>query len=330
MLCLNSYGVLFKVEIFGESHGQNVGVLLDGVPTGIPLQVADFHTDLARRKPQKYGTPRKEDDEITLATGVNNGYTTGAPLLILFANNNIRSKDYAFILDTPRPSHADLVAKVKYRGYNDINGGGHFSGRLTLGLVAAGVVAKKIKDFKVKATIERLKDSEDKEMFAQILEAAKNNQDSVGGIIKVEAEVPVGLGEPFFDSVESVLSHLIFSVPAIKGVSFGSGFRGTEYTGSEYNDLIVAANGQTKTNHDGGINGGITNGNKLEINVAVKPTPSIGKSQSTYSFKEGKMVDLAIAGRHDTAIILRMPVILEAVVNIGLVDLYLRGLKDGV
>lgn len=325
MLFLNSFGTLFKVSIIGSSHGPMVGVLIDGVKPGLKMTKDLFSDQLARRKPGAYGTPRKEDDEPVFLSGVFNDYTTGAPLLISFENNNQKPKDYETLKSIYRPSHSDYVANLKYHGFNDYRGGGTFSGRLTLGLVAAGVVADSIYKFDISSEIESLNGVMDKTLFKDILEKAKIEGDSVGGVVKITVKnMKKALGEPYFDSVESVLSHLLFSVGAVKGVSFGAGFSGTKMLGSAYNDLFINKDGKTLTNHDGGIQGGITNGNDLVINVAVKPTPSIKKSQETFDFKNEKMTNLQIEGRHDQAIILRSLVVLESAVKIGLVDLYLR------
>lgn len=322
---MNSFGKIFRISIYGESHGPEVGVLIDGIKPGLTLTNEDFVSDLARRKPSIFGTPRKENDEVLIKSGVFNGYTTGAPILICTENKNTNSKDYTTLKYHFRPSHSDFTANYKYSGYNDYRGGGHFSGRLTFGLVCASVVAKKIKNFDVTSEIISLKGITDKSLFKNILEEATLTGDSVGGIVKLTCTNPnIGLGEPFFDSFESELSHLLFSVPAVKGVSFGAGFEGTKMYGSEYNDSILDNSGHTKTNHDGGINGGLTNGNKIEVYVAIKPTPSIKKSQETFNFKENKIEELKIEGRHDTAIILRILVVLESCLNICLTDFYLR------
>lgn len=322
---MNSFGQAFRISIYGESHGNEVGILIDGVKPGIKLDVKDFELDLSRRKPSTYGTPRKEDDNIMIKSGVFNGYTTGAPILIATQNNNTNSKDYSLLSYHFRPSHSDFVANYKYKNFNDYRGGGHFSGRLTFGLVCAGVVAKKIKKFNVTSEIVSLKGITNKDEFENILEEAKLKGDSVGGIVKLTCSNPdIGLGEPFFDSFESELAHLLFSVPAVKGVSFGAGFNGTNLFGSQYNDLINDKNGSTISNNDGGINGGITNGNDIEVYVAIKPTPSIKLTQETYNFKSDKIEELKIEGRHDTAIILRSLVVLESCLNICLTDFYLR------
>lgn len=317
---MNRWGRVLCVSIFGESHGEGVGVILDGCPSGISLSVDDFLSDLARRKAGAKGTtPRTESDIPMLLSGIFDGKTTGAPLTIWFENANIRSKDYSSVLQQPRPGHADFVANKKYYGCQDYRGGGHFSGRLTLALVAAGVVAKKIiEEVTICAEIEMIKGSKNIE---QVLDEAMARKDSVGGVIRCEAEnIPIGWGEPFFDSVEATIAHLAFSVPAIKGIAFGSGFGAAEMWGSEHNDLIISDNGKTQTNHSGGVNGGITNGNKLVFKVAVKPTSSIGKLQNTMNLSSGEMVDMQIKGRHDACIALRVPVVIEAITALALAD----------
>ncbi|MCP4219178.1 MAG: chorismate synthase [bacterium] len=318
---MNSYGKYFKISIYGESHGHEVGVLIDGCPPGIPLELPDFNEDLLRRKSGAKGTtPRLEKDAPILKSGVFNGHTTGAPILITFENTNTRSKDYAGLKDIPRPGHADFTATYKYGGFHDYRGGGHFSGRLTLGLVAAGVVAKKIiAPMKVRA---KLKEAGGETDIDAALEKAMAAKDSIGGIVECEVgNVPKGLGEPFFDSVEAVLSHMMFSIPAIKGIQFGSGFEAARMTGSQHNDLIIDTQGTTETNYAGGINGGISNGNPITFNAAVKPTPSIGLPQYTMDMKTGKRTQLQIEGRHDTCIALRVPVVVECAAAIVLADL---------
>lgn len=329
MNILNNIGYLYKTTIFGASHEDYCGVLIEGVKPGLKIEEADFWPSLDRRRPGAYGTPRKESDKPLLVSGIYNSYTTGQPLLIMFKNENKKSSDYDKLINHPRPSHADFVANVKYHGYNDPRGGGPFSGRLTLGLVASGVVASKIFPIEIQSEIISLKGESNKEKFKEILAQAKEELDSVGGIIRLTIKnLPIGLGEPYFSSMESELARAIFSVGAVKGVSFGSGFSGTSLFGSEFNDLIIDNQGHTKTNNNGGINGGISNGNDVVINIAVKPTPSIGKKQATFNFKEQQIKDLEIGGRHDTAIILRMPVVLESVCQMVITDLYLRGKAD--
>lgn len=320
---MNHFGRLFQVNIFGESHGSSVGVLIDGVKSGIKLSQEDFISDLSRRKSGGLGTtPRIEEDRVFIESGVFNGYTTGGAILLRFLNNNTKSKDYSNLVNQPRPSHADYVAGIKYNGYQDYRGGGAFSGRLTLGLVAAGVVAKKmLEGVKFNTFITNLGGETNPEKFNDILKTVVDKKDSIGGIVKVCVDgIEVGLGEPYFDSLESVISHLLFSVGGVKGVSFGKGFDAVNMYGSEFNDLIVDKEGHTLTNNNGGINGGISNGNQIIVNAFVKPTPSIGVPQQTYSFKEEKVSELIINGRHDAAIILRAQVVIEACVAIALAD----------
>jgi chorismate synthase len=320
---MNSFGRIFRISIFGESHGPMVGVVIDGCPAGIALSEDDFTTDLQRRKAGAAGTtPRQEEDAPKIASGVFNNKTTGAPLTIIFENNNVRSSDYDAIRNTPRPGHADYVLDKKFNGFNDYRGGGHSSGRLTLCLVAAGVVAKKILgDISINATLAEAGGNSDIEAAIQ---KAIVDQDSIGGIVSCSVlGLPVGLGEPFFDSVESVISHLIFSVPAIKGIEFGSGFSGSHMKGSEHNDAITDAEGTTATNHAGGVNGGITNGNELFFRVAVKPTSSTPKEQQTWNKATGKVEPFTVKGRHDLCIALRVPVVVEAAAAIALADMKL-------
>ena len=321
---MNAFGKLFKVSIFGESHGTSVGIVIDGCPAGLPLKQADFENDFSRRKIGAKGTtPRQEPDTPRIMSGVFNDRCTAAPLMILFENTNTRSGDYSQLKDTPRPGHADFTGHYKFGGYQDYRGGGHFSGRLTLGLVAAGVVAKKmIAPTSVTSSILEVGGSSDIEAA---LDRAIENKDSIGGIIECSiTSVPAGLGEPFFDSVEAVLSHMIFSIPAIKGIEFGAGFRAAKMTGSEHNDNIVSTQGSTETNHAGGINGGISNGNEICFRVAVKPTSSTHQTQRTINLLSGEMEDLTIEGRHDTCIALRVPVVVEAAAAIVTADLMLQ------
>lgn len=322
---MNTIGTLFKVSIFGESHGQVVGVLVDGVPAGISLTEEDFYHDIEMRKPKKKGTtPRKEADIPHIMSGVFNGYTTGSAILITFNNENINDNDYSNLVTQPRPGHADYTGHIKYDGFNDYRGGGAFSGRLTLAIVAAGVIAKKILPFEFNSRIKSLKGEKDITKFEQIVEEAMKNRNSVGGTIEVTVKNMIqGLGEPYFDSVESRLSYILYSIGAVKGVSFGVGFDGESLYGSEYNDLIIDKEGHTKTNNNGGINGGITNGNDLIVNVFVKPTPSISLPQETFNFKTGKVETLEVKGRHDACIALRAPIVIENAIAIALCDLYL-------
>ena len=325
---MNSWGEKFRVTLWGESHGAQVGVSIDGVPAGIALCEEDFMADLERRKSGAAGTtPRRESDLPHIVSGVYRGYTTGAPLTINFLNENTRSGDYKSLEVHPRPSHADLVARQKWNGYNDPRGGGHFSGRITLALVAAGVVAKKILGSGVgfSTDIIAIGGCTDKEQFATIIEQAQRAQDSIGGVVECRINgIKAGIGEPFFDSVESQIAHLLFSVPAVKGVEFGAGFKAAEMLGSEHNDPICDAEGHTSTNNAGGIVGGISNGNEIVVRAAIKPTASISAEQQTYNFESDKVEGLVIKGRHDVCITLRAAVVVEAAAAIALADLSLR------
>ncbi len=317
---MNTFGTAFRVSILGESHGECIGILVDGCTAGLPLSASDFSSDIARRKPGAKGTtPRKEDDIPQIKSGVFNGKATGAPILILFENKNADSSAYEKIKDTPRPGHADFAAKMKYGGFNDYRGSGHFSGRLTLALVAAGVIAKKVlKGVKIGARVLETGD----------VEKAAKEGDSVGGTVECRAGgLPAGLGEPFFNSAESLISHVAFSIPAIKGIEFGAGFSSAKMLGSECNDEILNADGKTKTNNAGGINGGITNGNELVFRVAVKPTSSVSKEQRTVNLKTGNAERMTVEGRHDACIALRVPVVLEAAAAIALADMMLMEQK---
>lgn len=323
---MNSFGRLFRITIFGESHGPATGVVMDGVPAGIPLCTEDFMADLARRRAGAPGTtPRREKDMPEFLSGLYRGHTTGAPLTIVFKNENVNTDDYLPFIDHPRPSHADLTATRKYGGYNDPRGGGHFSGRMTLPLVAAGVVAKKIMPAATFHTnLTAIGGCTDPKQFEHIVAEASRRGDSVGGIVECCVDAAgTGLGEPFFDAAESIIGHLLFAIPAVKGVEFGAGFAAASSCGSENNDRIVSADGTTASNHDGGINGGITNGNSLVVRAAVKPTPSISRPQQTFHLAAGQTQTLSIAGRHDTCIALRAAVAVEAAVAIALADLLL-------
>ncbi len=321
---MNSFGKIFRVSIFGESHGKWVGVTIDGCPAGVPITETDLLPDLGRRKAGAAGTtPRKESDIPTFVSGVFNNHTTGAPITIIFENNNTRSADYNAIRNTPRPGHADFVLQKKHNGFNDYRGGGHSSGRLTVALVAAGVIAKKLlNEVKIEATLSEAGGNSDIE---EAIEQAIEKQDSIGGIVSCRVSgLQIGVGEPFFDSVESVISHAIFSIPAVKGIEFGAGFAATRMTGSQHNDAITNAEGATQTNNAGGINGGISNGNEIYFRVAVKPTSSTPQTQHTWNSESGTVAPFTVKGRHDLCIALRVPVVVESVTAIALADLQLR------
>jgi len=325
------------MTIYGESHGTGVGLVLDGCPAGLPLKVEDFEIDIERRKGgiQKGTTPRQESDLPIFKTGIFNNRTTGAPITIFFENNNTRSGDYEKLRAIPRPGHADFVAHEKFGGYEDYRGGGHFSGRLTVALVAAGVIAKKLLMLvhtEMRAEIKEIAGMTDLEAG---LQKAIDAKDSVGGIIECRVQnLPASLGEPFFDSVESLISHAVFSIPAVRAIEFGTGFAAARMFGSEHNDAIADITGRTITNHAGGVVGGISNGNELVFRIAIKPTSSTPKEQETFNRETGVREMFSVKGRHDLCIALRVPVVLEAVTALVLADLLLleqkipRILKD--
>ena len=326
---MNSFGRKLRVQIFGQSHGEYVGIIIDGCPPGVPIKPEDFKEDIDRRKPGAKGTtPRKEDDIPEIISGVFNERSSGAPLTILFKNSNTRSGDYEKQRAVPRPGHADFVAHKKFKGFEDFRGGGHFSGRLTVALVAAGVVAKKVleslsldKKINIHSSIVEIGGETNLEKG---LQNAIDAKDSVGGIVECRvSDLPIGLGEPFFDSVESLISHAVFSIPAVKGIEFGAGFAAARMFGSEHNDAIINADGTTATNNAGGIVGGITNGNELVFRIVVKPTSSTPKEQQTLNVESGEVESFSVKGRHDLCIALRVPVVLEAVTAVVLADLFL-------
>lgn len=333
---MNTFGRKFRVSIFGESHGEAIGVVLDGVPAGLELSEADFEKDIDRRRSGAKGTtPRKESDKPVILSGIYEGHTTGAPLAVIFRNENTRSSDYSLFAAMPRPGHADLTAALKWDDCQDPRGGGHFSGRLTLPVVAAGVVAKKIL---ADATI--LDETPCNDVCARIVELGgipvgqegewqkaidktMKEGDSLGAVIECTVpQIDPGYGEPFWDSVESVIAHGIFAIPGVRGIEFGDGFRAAAMKGSEHNDPI-GEDGRPLKNGAGGINGGITNGAPVTFRVAFKPTSSIHKAQQTYNFAASRMDILEVPGRHDACFALRAPVVVEAVAAIALADLVL-------
>ncbi len=318
---MNSFGRIFRIHIFGESHGECVGLTIDGCPAGLSLAVGDFTNDIERRKPGAKGTtPRKEDDIPQIKTGVFNGKTTGAPITILFDNNNTRSADYEKQRAVPRPGHADFVASKKFGGHEDYRGSGHFSGRLTVCLVAAGVIAKKLlAGIDINASILEIGGEANPEKG---LQKAIDAKDSIGGIVECKVTgLPVGLGEPFFNSAESLISHAVFAIPAVRGIEFGTGFAAAKMFGSGHNDAIEDKTGKTFTNHAGGIVGGITNGNELVFRIAIKPTSSTPIEQQTLNVETNKVEVFSVKGRHDLCIALRVPVILEAVTALVIADM---------
>lgn len=325
---MDNFGRNFRVTVFGESHGWELGVVVDGVRPGIPLCEEDFLGDIKRRRAGGTGTTaRVETDRPRIVSGTYRGYTTGAAVAVIFRNGDVRAGDYDRFSSHPRPSHADLTARVKYKGFNDPRGGGHLSGRLTLGLVAAGVIAKKmIPQVSFDTKVIKVGGSGDPDKFGDIIDDAMAAGDSVGGVVEcVATGVGPGTGEPFFDSLESVAGHLLFSIPGVKGVEFGAGFAVADRRGSANNDPIADDRGRTATNNDGGVNGGIANGNPVVVRVAIKPTPSIAAAQDTYDFGAGEVRSLSIGGRHDACIALRAAVVAEAALAIAIAELYAEG-----
>ena len=349
---MNTIGRKFRVSIFGESHGELIGVVMDGVPAGLELSESDFESDILRRKSGRKGTTsRKEDDKPQIVSGVFEGHTTGAPLTVVFRNLNTRPSDYSQFAAMPRPGHADLTAALKWDDCQDPRGSGHFSGRLTLPVVAAGVVAKKILQdatildetpFKTvnariielgglplepvadaascsNGTVERCM----QESWQEAIDKAMEEGDSLGAVVECEVpDIDLGYGEPFWDSVESSISHAVFSIPGVRGIEFGDGFRAAGMKGSEHNDPF-GPDGRPLKNGSGGVNGGITNGAPIVFRVAFKPTSSISKAQQTFNFETGEMDALEISGRHDACFALRTPVVVEAMAAIVLADLVL-------
>ena len=356
-----TYGETVRLTIFGESHGKGIGLVLDGVPAGTPVDEDFIRSEMARRAPGQnlMSTQRKETDAFIIESGVFEGRAAGTPICVLIPNSDQHSKDYSILKDTMRPGHADYAGKVKYRGYNDYRGGGHFSGRLTAPLVWAGALAKTVlakEGILIGAHIARLADVTDKafdpmgekaetllalrthvlptldadaapRMEAAVL-AAREALDSVGGVVEVMVTgLPAGLGDPFFDSLESRLAHALFSVPAVKGLEFGDGFGIAALRDSQANDAMHYEGGTVKTltNHNGGITGGITNGMPVVFRAAVKPTPSIARPQRTVNLAEGRDTVLEIKGRHDPCIVPRAVPVLEAVTAWTLWDVLLCG-----
>ncbi|MFM2137971.1 MAG: hypothetical protein RJA57_278 [Bacteroidota bacterium] len=320
---MNTFGRSFRVSVFGESHGSCVGITIDGCPAGLSLSDGDLLPDLERRRGgvQKGTTTRSEPDIPRILSGVFQGHTTGFPITVLFENTDVRSSDYEKMRAIPRPGHADWVAHQKFGGFEDHRGGGHFSARLTAGVVAAGAIAKKCLDpigVRIEASVTEVGGITDIERgLQQALEAG----DSIGGIVECRVQgMPVGCGEPYFDSLESSLSHLLFSIPAVRGVEFGTGFAAARMFGSEHNDAIEDPSGKTRTNHAGGIVGGISNGNDIVFRLAFKPTASTPRQQHSLNVETGQTEDFRVKGRHDLCVALRAPVIVEAATALVLAD----------
>jgi len=329
---MNTFGTSFRVSIFGESHGEEIGAVIDGVPAGIYLDESDFDEDIARRSPRgEAGTPRHEKDIPHLVSGVWQGHTTGAPIAVLFRNTDTRPEDYAQFAATPRPGHGDYAAAHKWAGLNDPRGGGHLSGRLTLPIVAAGVIAKKAlaeRAFRsanprppvFDAHLVEVGGCGNLQKWPEMVRKAREDGDSLGGVVEcVVYDLPVGLGEPFWDSVESLIAHAMFAIPGVRGVEFGDGFKAARMTGWDHNDPL-GQDGPLK-NGAGGANAGLTNGAPLHFRVAFKPSSSIAKAQRTWNFEKEEEDTLCITGRHDCCFAMRTPVIVEAMAAIVLADL---------
>ncbi|MEX0051162.1 chorismate synthase [Clostridium butyricum] len=353
------WGNKLKVSIFGESHGAGIGITIDGLPSGIEIDMEEVLKEMARRAPgkSKLSTARKEGDQPEILSGFFEGKTTGTPLCAVIRNSDQHSKDYGKLKDLMRPGHADYPGFIRYKGFNDYRGGGHFSGRITAPLVFAGAVCKQILNIKginvgahvksigtiydksfdevelTKELLDNLKInelpllcSEKEEMMRNAILEARSDCDSVGGTIECTViGIDAGVGNPFFDSVESTLAHLMFSVPAVKGIEFGKGFEMSELRGSQCNDEYYYDGDKVKTytNNNGGITGGITNGMPILFKVGIKPTPSIAKKQRTIDIEEKKESELIIEGRHDPCIVQRAVPVIEAVTAIGILDLVL-------
>lgn len=319
----NSFGKVLKMYLFGASHEPVIGIILEGMPLGIKINLNDFTEFIQRRKGGSIATTdRIENDIPEIITGVVNGLTTGLPITILFKNEHKNSINYELFKYWHRPGHADFTQSIKYGKKTDIRGGGLASGRMTLPMMIAGLIASKcIPQVNAKAYISHIYGEKPENIN---FEKIKEDGDSLGGEIICEiANVPAGLGEPFFDSVESYISHLIFSVPGVKAIGFGDSWQTALMKGSEYNDIFISENGQTATNHCGGIQGGITNGNKIIFNIAVRPPASISMPQQSLNFSNKKMEIHKIQGAHDTAFILRLPPIIEAISLFAIADLHL-------
>ena len=349
----NTFGNAITLTLAGESHGDAITVILDGLSAGVRVDTAEIDRELSRRRPSGASdTARREADKYSVVSGVFEGYTTGTPICIVIPNESKRSEDYKALHGVARPSHADYAAYCKYHGFEDYRGGGHFSGRVTVGLVAAGAILQSAlrgvgieigthiascggvsdrgfedieKDIAwLKTAAFPVLDGEKEAAMMEVITAAKKDSDSVGGVVETcVLGVPAGVGEPWFDSVEGLLSHALFSLGGVKGIEFGDGFALAGMRGSEANDPFHMDGGKaaTLTNRNGGINGGITNGMPIVFRAAVKPTPSISKTQQTVNFVEGKDVELSIHGRHDPAIIRRICPVVDSVTALVLCDL---------
>ena len=352
----NSWGKQFTVTSFGESHGRCVGVIIDGCPAALPVTEEDIQREVDKRKPgiDEAATTRTEADKVEILSGIFNGVTTGAPICLLIWNKDIDSGEYEKMRFLPRPGHADYTAFMKYGGFNDFRGGGRFSGRITATFVMAGAIARKllqrlgievlahtIQIGEIKADpkrVDEIKKNVDQnplkcadlkaaEEMSRLIEKVKEDADSIGGIIEgIALNVPVGWGEPVFDTLDGDLAKALFAIPAVKGVEFGSGFSAAGKRGSENNDPFTISNGkiETVTNNAGGILGGISNGMPIVVRVAIKPTSSIGKSQQTVNLKNMENARLEVKGRHDVCIVPRAVAVVESMMAVTLCDFALR------
>lgn len=358
-------GRRLKISVFGQSHGKAIGVVVDGLPAGLPIDEEELYTFMSRRRPgsSKLATQRKEDDRPVFLSGLVDGVTAGSPLCAVIENTDTRSNDYATLTDLPRPSHADFTARARYGEAVDMRGSGHFSGRLTAPLCVAGGVAKQIlarKGIYVGAHLLSVENERDEsfpllptpELFAAVaakpipviddeageriaaaIEAARSEADSVGGVIECAAVgLPAGLGSPMFDGVENRLAAALFGIPAVKGVEFGAGFEAAKMRGSRHNDPFVITDGQVKTskNDAGGVIGGITTGMPLVVKCAMKPTPSIGRKQQTVSLSKMAPAELEIKGRHDPCVAVRAVPVIEAVTAFTILDNLMEGNDNGI
>lgn len=352
----DSFGQLFRITVFGESHGRCIGSLIEGCPAGLSLAEDDIQKEVDKRKPDSRAgqTARAEEDRVEILSGVFNGHTTGAPIVLLVWNRDADSRWYENIKFTPRPGHADYTAWVKYGGFNDYRGGGRFSGRVTVGLVMAGAVAKKLltqigievlaytvqigeamaEDTGLDAVRERVysdplrcADPAASRKMLELIEQVSRTGDSLGGIIEgLALNVPPGLGEPYFDTLEGDLAKALFAIPAVKGVEFGAGFAVVEKKGSENNDPYIIMDNKvwTGSNHAGGILGGISTGMPLKLRIAVKPVPSISKKQATVDLQRMGPAEIEIKGRHDVCIVPRAVIVVESMIAVVLCDLAIR------
>ncbi len=349
----NTFGNSITITLFGESHGQQIGAILDGVAPGLEIDEEFIKSQLTLRRPVgSISTQRVEADNFNIVSGIKDGKACGTPITILIENTNTKSKDYGSQREIARPSHADFTAQAKYHGFQDVNGGGHFSGRITAPLVAAGAIliqALNKKGIYIGTHIKACKDVTDREfcdykadieylnkqqfavldnvkenVMKDLINKTRLNGDSVGGILETAIiGVPPGIGEPWFDTIEGVIAHVLFSIPAVKGVEFGTGFNITTGFGSQMNDQLYCENNQTRTstNHSGGINGGISNGMPIIVRCAVKPTPTIFKEQHTINFKTNENTTLIPSGRHDPCIVHRARVVADSLIALCIADL---------